>query len=170
MRERPSSRWLPQPAKPVLAGILALGLLGFMGGSATTSTEATWTDQELSQGQFTTLVVPSPTATKECTYQNNAVHLYWTLPSGYELADMTISASSDGLGAALELSAEHTKLVPGRDYETTMSSRLLGELLGLNAVWEVAIITEDGTWKSAPLKFEASPGLALGIGSYCKNL
>lgn len=175
MREQSSFRWFPRRTKSLLAGALVLGLVGFFSGSATTPTEATWIDQELAGDHFAALVVPAPTATRECTYASGKAHLFWKLPSGYRLADMRIIASTYGLGSVLApitgfSLAANTTLRADSTYETTMSSNLLGGLLGLGDALEVAIVTRHGTWESAPLRFETSPGLVLGLGSYCDNL
>lgn len=166
--------------RPVLAGVLALGLAGIAGGNGTTPTEANWADAEVATGQFTALTVPPPTATRACEYRSilglgGRVYLYWTPPAGYEVSDMVIKASSNGLGTLLapitgfSLSG-NTTVVSGRNYKTTMSANLLGGLLGLNTALEVAIVTKDGTWESVPLSFETNAGVALGLGQYCKNL
>lgn len=168
---RPRYRVAALLCTATFVGLAALGL--------SSSTHAAWQDRENVRANLSAAVVPPAVLTAQCQYQAGVLGLgarvviYWRAPAGYTLADAQLFASTSGLGSVLapltgfNLSANTTTTANG--YTTTISTNLLGGLLGLGTELELAIVMKDpmSTWTSTQVKVIANPGL-LGGGS-CRN-
>lgn len=167
---RPRYRVAALLCTATFVGLAALGL--------SSSTHAAWQDRENVRANLSAAVVPPAVLTAQCQYQglvSGRVVIYWRAPSGYTLADAQLFASTSGLGSVLapltgfNLSANTTTTTSG--YTTTISTNLLGGLLGLGSELELAIVMKDpqSNWISTPVKVIANPGLVAGLGGSCRN-
>lgn len=160
----------------LIAG-LALTML-VLGLSGLRSTTAAWTDSEEATGSFSAATVPAPTLTKKCEYVGRIltgrVEIYWHLPTGYQLTDVEIEASTRGLGSVLapitgyNLSLNTTSTGSG-NYTTKVPAGALTGLLGSLSELEVALYVKDSSgWRSKPAAIASNAGLLLS--GTCRNL
>lgn len=176
-RPRPRGRSWWVRLRVVLAAALVVGA------GATTSLAA-WSDQDETAASFAAAEVPAPTLTQQCQFRPGLlglgarVRIYWALPEGYTLDDVTVEASTSGLGSVLapltgfNLQGSTVQQGDGT-YRTDVPANLLGGLLGLGSELELAIILapdDAGGWESQPASVASNAGLIGGIGGNCRNL
>jgi hypothetical protein len=164
----------------VLLAAFALLALAF-GALAVNGTSAGWMDSETSQGSFKASEVPAPVLTDNCRYRYpllgyGRVEIYWRLPAGYQLSDVVVETSTNGLGSLLspltnyDLSRNTTSNGDGT-YTTEVRTNLLGGLLGGGTKINIGLYVEHGSgWRSNSALVESSAGLVAGIGGSCDNL
>ncbi|GAA1927610.1 hypothetical protein GCM10009689_02920 [Brevibacterium antiquum] len=160
----------------LIAGIaLAILVLGLSG---VRSTMAAWTDTEQSAGSFRAATVPAPTLTANCKYVpvllSGRVEIYWHLPTGYQLTDVDIEASTSGLGSVLapltgyNLSLNTTS-TGGGNYTTKVPAGVLTGLLGSLGELQVSLFVKHTSgWRSGPASIASDAGLL--FGGKCRNL
>ena len=162
---------------------VALAAALVLGAGATTSLAA-WTDQDETTASFAAGTIPAPTLTQQCTFNPGVlgigaeVQIFWALPAGYTLDDVTVEASTSGLGSALApltgFTVEgNTEQRGDGTYRTDVPTNLLGGLLGLGTELELAIVLAPdgaGGWESEPASVASNAGLIGGLGGNCRNL
>lgn len=178
-----SRRHWPLRSRRVRALVAGLVLVMFvLGLSGVRSTTAGWTGSEEAAGAFSAATIPAPVLTQSCTFKPGLlglgarVEVYWKLPAGYQLDDVTVEASTSGLGSVLapitgfNLRSNTTSTGDGT-YTTEVPVHLLGGLLGLGSELEIAFSVEhESGWQSEPASVASNAGLIGGIGGNCRNL
>ena len=174
-----SHRQLPLRNRRIQALIAGIALVILvLGLSGVRSTVAAWTDTEGSAGSFTAATVPAPTLTATCEYVtvflSDRVEIYWHLPTGYQLTDVDIEASTNGLGSVLapltgyNLSLNTTS-TGGGNYTTKVPAGLLTGLLGSLGELQVSLFVKHTSgWRSKPASIASDAGLF--SGGKCRNL
>lgn len=180
MSSRRQSPLRNRRVRALIVGLVLLLLV--LGLSGVRSTMAAWTDSEQSKGDFAAATVPAPTLTKDCKYYPGIlglgakVEVYWKLPTGYQLGDVVVEASTSGLGSVLAPIAGfsltgNTTSTGGGTYTTGVPANLLGGLLGLGSELEVAFFVKHPTgWRSQRAAVASNAGLIAGLGGSCRNL
>lgn len=176
-RPRPRGRSWWVRLRVVLAAALVLGA------GATTSLAA-WSDQDETAASFAAATIPAPTLTQQCDFYPGLlglgaeVRIFWALPEGYTLDDVTVEASTEGLGSVLApltgFNLEgNTQQRGDGTYRSDVPTNLLGGLLGLGSELELAIVVapdDAGGWESESASVASNAGLIGGIGGNCRNL
>ncbi|WP_104117164.1 hypothetical protein [Arthrobacter sp. B1805] len=164
----------------VLVGLLVLPTAGT--GLRAGMTDAAWHQNQVTAGSFTAIAISPARLTAQCRYFpavlgiGSRVEMYWALPSGYQLSESQLWASTSGLGSALAPLtgynlAQNTRpaATPGQ-YVTTVPTNLLGGLLGLGTELELSIVMSRHGWTSTPVSTVTNPGLVAGLGGNCRNV
>lgn len=176
-RNSPRQSW--RRARLLLAVVALLALVA--GPVAVNGTLAGWNDEKISQGAFTAGKVPAPVLTAKCQYRYpllgyGRVEIFWRLPAGYQLSDVVVETSTNGLGSVLApLTGFNlaSNTIPNGDgtYTTEVRTNLLGGLLGLGTKVEIGLYVEQVSgWRSTSALVESSAGLLAGVGGSCRNL
>ncbi|GAA1537784.1 hypothetical protein GCM10009691_11260 [Brevibacterium picturae] len=166
--------------RALIAGLALVMLV--LGLSGVRSTMAGWTDSEEAWAEFAAPTIPGPTLTEPCEFDPGflgvgaEVEIYWQLPTGYQLDDIAVEASTSGLGSVLapltgfNLQSNTTSTGNGT-YTTEVPTHLLGGLIGLGSELEIAFLVEhESGWQSEPASVASNAGLIGAIGGNCRNL
>ncbi|RBP68118.1 hypothetical protein DFO66_101345 [Brevibacterium sanguinis] len=179
-----TTRTTRRTARVLLSTACATGVLlaGIALPTHVHGTAASWTGKEAASGSFSGATVPAPALTRSCEFLPGVlglgarVRIYWQLPAGYQLDDVTVEASTSGLGSVLapltgfSLSANTTS-TGNNTYSTDVPTNLLGGLLGLGSELEIAFsVDHDSGWRSDHASVATNAGLLAGIGGNCRNL
>lgn len=162
----------------LLGGILAVALL--VSSSAMPAlTEAAWQDNERATGSVTTATIPAASLNGPCEFHATFlgfgafIRVFWKAPTGYTMANAEVQVSP--VGSALTplqgftVSGANTTGSPA-GYTTDIPSSVLGGVLGFNTNFDLAIVMNQGGWKSQPVTVRANAGVLAGIGGSCTNL
>lgn len=164
-----------------LIAVLALVML-VLGLSGVRSTLAGWTDSKVAAGSFSAATIPAPVLTKTCEFKPGLlgvgarVRVHWRLPTGYQLDDIVVEASTRGLGSVLAPLTgfnlqSNTSTNGDGTYTTDVPTNLLGGLLGLGTELEIAFVAEhESGWQSGSASVASNAGLIGGLGGNCRNL
>lgn len=158
----------------VLAGALVpvVLLAGMLLPTSFEETEAGWVDTTEVEATVAAATIPAPLFPQACEYKagllGRRIEVYWTLPEGYDLADVQFSINKSGLGSVLDPITGFKNISTEYHGQGNYTTTIGVGLLSLGATMDFALAVEDSSgWTSKAIGGKITTGLLLG--GTCSN-